>query len=535
MADNPPLHRVAPRSQLRDGVPLRVEAGDTPVLLIRDGDAVHAYQADCPHAGAPLDQGAVCGGRLICPWHKATFDVQRGALLEPPALHGLARYRVELRGDDVLVSTDTPTPAPALEQTRDAGEGRHFAIVGAGAAGAAACAALRELGFRGRIALLDHETTTPYDRTALSKFVPSGELAPRDVYPLLEDDFFARHDVERRRANVVALDAAAREIRLDGGTPLRYDAALVATGSVPKPPPIRGIDDAAVRARVVMLRNLDDATRLDALAAGRGRAVVIGSSFIGLEVASALRKRGVEVTVVSPEPVPFAKQFGRETGALFMQLHRQNGTALAMDTQVDAIEPGSGADALIVRTKDGLRIACDFVVAGTGVAPATAFVEGVARNDDGGLNVDASMRVCDGLYAAGDVACFEARGGGGGRGPRLRIEHWRVAQQQARAAARGMLGMAARQPSVPFFWTYHYGKRFDYLGHAKAGDWDTCVTIGSPAQYAFVTLYGRDGMLVAALGCQRESRIARLAEAMRAPLSTDDARRIVDERDGQRP
>lgn len=527
MADRSPLHAIAKRAQLCDDEPLRVDAGDTPVLLLRRGEAVHAYQATCPHAGAPLEHGAVCGGRLVCPWHKATFDADSGALLEPPALHGLARYRVELRGDDVLVATDAPTPAPAAERVAepaaDTGDTRLFAIVGAGAAGAAACAALRELGFRGRLVLIDRETTKPYDRTVLSKFVPSGELAARDVYPLFDDDWFANAGVDCHRANVAALDAGAREIRFDSGAPLRYDAALIATGSVPKTPPVRGIDDAAVRARVVLLRNLADAARLERLAAAHGRAIVIGGSFIGLEVASALRKRGVEVAVVSPEPVPFARQFGHETGELFLQLHRQNGTAFELDTQVDAIERG---DELTVRTRDGKRLACDFVVAGTGVAPVTAFVGGVARNDDGGLNVDASMGVCDGLFAAGDVACVEAPGGA-----RTRIEHWRVAQQQARAAARGMLGMPARQPSVPFFWTYHYGKRFDYLGHAHAGDWDTRITLGSPAQYAFVTLYCRNGRLAAALGCGRETAIARLAEAMREPLSADDARKLV----GQRP
>jgi NADPH-dependent 2,4-dienoyl-CoA reductase/sulfur reductase-like enzyme/nitrite reductase/ring-hydroxylating ferredoxin subunit len=524
MADPSHLHEVAKHSQLREGVPQRADAGGTPVLLVRRGDAVHAYQADCPHAGAPLEHGAVCGNRLICPWHKATFEIDSGALLEPPALAGLKRYRVELRDDAVLVSTDAPTPAPALERTAASGEGRRFAIIGAGAAGAAACAALRELGFRGRIVLIDRETTTPYDRTVLSKFVPSGELAASDVYPLLDDDFFEQQQIECRKANVAALDAAAREIRFEDGDtkPLHYDAALIATGSVPKTPPISGIDDPTIRERVVLLRNRDDAARLQRLAAQHGRAVVVGSSFIGLEVASSLRKGGVEVTVVSPETVPFAKQFGRETGELFLQLHRENGTAFELETEVAAIEPG---DTLTVCTKNGKRFACDFVVVGTGVAPATGFVQGVARNDDGGLNVDASMRVCEGLFAAGDVACFATADS-----TRMRIEHWRVAQQQARAAARGMLGLAAQQPSVPFFWTYHYGKRFDYLGHAHAGDWDTRITLGSPAQYAFVMLYCREGRLAAALGCGRETPIARLAEAMRKPLSADDARKVVEQR-----
>ncbi|HTH60947.1 MAG TPA: FAD-dependent oxidoreductase [Paraburkholderia sp.] len=525
MADPSSLREVAKFSQLRDSAPMRVEVGDKPVLLLRSSDAVHAYQADCPHAGAPLEKGAVCGGRLTCPWHKAMFDVNTGALLEPPALHGLERYRVERRGDAVLVSTEASTPAPASEEASKAphDDNRLFAVVGAGAAGAAACAALREFGFRGRIVLIDQETTTPYDRTVLSKFVPSGELAPRDVYPLFDDAFLADQHIDCRLAHVVALDANQREIRFERGEPLRYDAALIATGSAPKRPPVRGIDEDAIRERVVLLRHLDDAARLDRLAAAGGHALVIGGSFIGLEVASSLRKRGVEVTVVSPEPVPFAKQFGREAGDLFLQLHRQNGTVFVMETEVDAIESGQP---LIARTKNGKRIACDFVVIGTGVAPVTAFVEGVGRNDDGGLNVDASMQVCDGLFAAGDIACFDAPGG-----QRLRIEHWRVAQQQARAAARGMLGMPARRLAAPFFWTYHYGKRFDYVGHAHEGDWDTRITLGSPEQYAFVTLYCRNGILVAALGCSREAPMARLAQALSDPLSADAARKLVEQRD----
>jgi NADPH-dependent 2,4-dienoyl-CoA reductase/sulfur reductase-like enzyme len=159
-------------------------------------------------------------------------------------------------------------------------------------------------------------------------------------------------------------------------------------------------------------------------------------------------------------------------------------------------------------------------VVGTGVAPATHFVTGVAHNDDGGLNVDASMRVADNLYAAGDVAAFPY-----GDNRRVRIEHWRVAQQHARAAARAMAGGGDPEPLVPFFWTYHFERNFNYLGHPQA--WDEVVMTGKPDQYEFVALLCKHGYVAGALGCGRDTELAKLAEAMREPLSCEDAQRMI--------
>lgn len=522
MSDSSSVYRVATLADLRDGVPKRVKAGATPILLIRDARQVRAFQADCPHAGAPLEEGTVCHGKLICPWHKGTFDAASGALLEPPALQGLTRYAVTLDGDDVLVSSVAEDPQSAAKVSdANSRAGDTIVIVGGAAAGAAACASLREFGFAGRLVMIDAETGEPYDRTALSKFVPAGELNPDEVYPLLPAGFFDQHRVERIRARVTKLDARTREITLDDSRTLRYDAALFAPGSVPKAPEIRGLADPAVRERVVLLRNLDDARRLDRLAAAGGHAVVIGSSFIGLEVASALRKRGLQVSVVAPGKTPFAAQFGDEIGAHFRALHERNGTAFRMRTTVEAIR----ADHLLrVELDDGTVLDCNFVIVGTGVRPATDCLEGVTRNEDGGLDVDASMRVADALYAAGDVAAFRPAPGDA----RVRIEHWRVAQQEARAAARAMLGLDATLPPVPFFWTYHYGKRFDYLGHARAGDWDQRVTTGSLDSDEFVILFARNNSVLAALACNREPAAALLSEALRDPLTLDAARRLIE-------
>jgi nitrite reductase/ring-hydroxylating ferredoxin subunit len=269
-----PARRVAQLSQLRADRAERVVVDGENILLIRDGDTVRAYAADCPHAGGPLEQGALCNGRIICPWHKATFQVATGGVLEPPALVALDRYRVVVTGDDVMVTPEKlPQPVSHASSKKP-----HFVVIGAGAAGAAACAALRECGFTGAITLVGDEPHAPYDRTALSKFVPSGEMSPGDVPPLLAPDWLERHDVERIVAKVARLDVPRRTIHFETGGELVYDTALLATGSVPKIPSIPGCDTAGVH----VLRTLDDAAALvDAI--GDAPVAILGSSFIGLE------------------------------------------------------------------------------------------------------------------------------------------------------------------------------------------------------------------------------------------------------------
>jgi NADPH-dependent 2,4-dienoyl-CoA reductase/sulfur reductase-like enzyme/nitrite reductase/ring-hydroxylating ferredoxin subunit len=506
---------VAQLSQLRTDRAERVVVNDEKILLVRDGDTVHAYAADCPHAGAPLEEGALCHGRIICPWHKGTFDVATGNVLEPPPLVALDRYPVVVTGDDVMV---TPEKLPRPAQQANAKE-PHYVVIGAGAAGAAACAALREEGFGGRITLIGTEPHAPYDRTSLSKFVPSGEMAPGDVPPLLAPDWLERHDIERIVGRIARLDVPARTIHLESGGELAYDTALLASGSVPKLPAIPGVELGGVH----LLRSLDDAAALvDAVGddAGQTRVVILGSSFIGLETASALRKRGTPVTVISPEKVPFAKQFGERAGAMFRALHEHNGVVFHFEAKVASLE-GEEGNVHQVMLESGEHVAADIVLLGTGVTPATALIEGLPLQKDGGVLVNAGMQAAPGLYAAGDIAVFPLHEG---QEP-LRIEHWRVAQQHARIAAQNMCGARHRYAGVPYFWTYHFGKNFEYLGHAS--EWDEIVTDGDLDRQQFVSLYVKNDKVVAVLACEREAQTARLIDAMRGGVSRAQAMAIV--------
>lgn len=504
----PSMEKVARLADLPLERGTRVKIGETPILLVRDGDTVHAYTADCPHAGGPLEKGALCNGRIVCPWHKGTFEISDGSLVEPPPLQGLTRYASTIEDGDVYVSPEPLEPEPRAP----AGGTATMLVAGAGAAGAAACLTLREAGFDGRIVLAGTDAPVPYDRTALSKFVLAGDMPPGDVPPLFDPALFSARRIERIESDVVALDASKRRVQLSNGTAVDYDAALVCTGGTPQPLDVPG----AKLANIHLLRNRDDASAIVDALKHCSRAVIVGASFIGLEAASCLRKRNIETIVVAPQKVPFAKQFGERIGVMFKRLHEHNGVSFRMERNVAAFE-GDGAVQTVV-LDDGERIAADVVIVGTGVKPATSFVSGIALADDGGIDVDSGMRAAPGLFAAGDVARFTLPRAQ----TRLRIEHWRVAQQHARVAAYNMAGASRVYEGVPYFWTYHFGKRFDYLGHVTEPD-DVVIDGDLDAQQ-FIAYLLKDGKVGAVVACEREDQTARLAEAMRQTLTLDAAR-----------
>ncbi len=493
------MQQVAMLRELVEGRPATVELGETKILLLRQGDVVRGFGAACPHAGAPLDQGAVCQGRLICPWHKAMFDITDGALLEPPALEGLRRYPVAVEGDRVLAS---PVPIEPSSRTGSPDD-RTMVIVGAGAAGAAGAAFLREFGFTGRIVLVGREPGEAFDRTALSKFVLEGDMAPQEVPPLHPDGFHAAHGIERLHDSVLAIDPVARTLTLSGGARLSYSAALLAPGGIPRPLDVPGRD----RPGVHVLRSRADASAILAELRDRPRVVIVGGGFIGLEAASALRKQQIPVEVILSQEIPFEPILGTEIGTMLRRLHETNGVVFRTGAAVIAIE-GDGADGRVqaVLLEDGRRIEAELVLAGVGVRPATEFAAALGLAEDGGLDTDRGLRVCDGIYAAGDVARFPF---GDDDGARIRVEHWRVAQQHARIAARNMLGGDARFEQPPFFWTYHYGKRIEVHGHPSG--FDRVEIDGDLDAPAFVARQFRDGALVGLIGCERDTELAELA------------------------
>lgn len=506
------MQKVASRSQLPADRGLSVEVEGQKVLLVRDGENVRAFSALCPHAGAPLEEGSICDGRIICPWHKAAFRVSDGGLVEPPALDGLARFPVRVEGEDVFVGAQPNEPAPPEPRPDD----RTFVIVGAGAAGVAAASALREFGFGGRVVLVGKEAGLPFDRTSLSKFVLSGEMKPEESPPLKPEAFYAEQRIEFERAEAKIFQVSSRELELADGRRVRFDQALIAPGGEPKSLQIEG----AKLQGVYALRSREDAAAILKDLRPGARAVVLGGSFIGLEVASCLRAQKVSVTVVSPEEIPFTRQFGERIGKSIRALHEANGVVFETPAQPSKLEGDGRVSAVVL--KDGRRLSADLVIVGVGVRPATDFINGVDLTKEGGLVADRNMRVAEGVYAAGDVAAFPLSPGA----DPTRIEHWRVAQIQARVAAQNMLGGDAVYDAPPFFWTYHFGKTFEYLGHADR--WDEEIVVGDVEQQDFVALHTRGDRVVAVVACGRQRLTALLAEQMRNPLGEAEALQLAE-------
>ncbi len=480
--------------------PHRIEVGETPILLIRHGAEVSALAAACPHAGAPLEKGAVCEGRLICPWHKAAFAVRDGALLEPPALAALTRYTVRIEDGFAIIDGREAEPAP----THATFDGT-IAIVGAGAAASGALALLQARGHAGRVIVIGQEAAAPYDRTVLSKMVIGGKMpaAPKALF-----EAGLEPNVELVVGEVVGLDAGGRTITLRDGRTIGYERALAASGGAPKWPGLPGEHLTGVH----VLRSVADAASLvDSIGTAR-RAVILGAGFIGLEVASGLRERGVGVTVIA-SGTPLARVFGERIGGRLRALAEDKGVVFS-DGKVVRFEGGERVERVVL--EDGTVLACDLAVLGTGVAPNVGFIEGVTLDD--GVVVGPSLLAAPDLYAAGDIARFAYRG------EQVRIEHWRLAQQHGWLAARNMLGEDAIFEGVPFFWTAQHGKRIDYLGHAES--WDDEVIDGDLASLDFVAFLVRGGVVAAAIGCGRDTQMARLSDAMRRDLTVAEARTI---------
>lgn len=503
------LHPVARLDELSEDRATQVQIGEQKILLIRVAQGVKAYQGECPHAGAPLAEGAVCDGKIICPWHKAAFAVENGTLCEPPALDALKSYPVEIIQGHVHVGDVAIEPSRIPLRSDE----RTFVVIGAGAAGTAAASALRDKGFGGRLVLIDREPAAGYDRTALSKFVVGGKMPADDTPPLREPGFWQRQRVERVNAHVRQVDAGQRQIEFTDGTTLAYDQALIATGGEPRALEVPG----AELDNVFVLRSLDQARAINQAARKGGHALVVGDSFIGLECASALRSLGMEVIVLARHGVPFEKQFGTQVGEAVRRLHEQNGVRYRSDSQLQAIVGQQQVEA--VQLSNGERLPVDLVVVGVGVTPATSLLKGVTLAEDGGVAVDAHLRAAEGLWAVGDIARFPLAG------QPTRIEHWRLAQQQGRLAAHNMLGGDAPFADVPFFWTLHFGKRLDYLGHAAR--WDETHIDGDLSSFEFVALLIAQGQVKAVVACQRESLMALLAERMRRPLSRAEALNLI--------
>jgi len=372
--------------------------GKEEVLLVRAGSKLFAIGAHCSHYHGPLADGIVTGETVRCPWHHAGFDLRSGEAVRAPALSPVDCWNVEQRGGQVFVWEKRASQRLRQTATKH-GVGR-IVIVGGGAAGFAAAEMLRRRGFGGGIVMLSNDAAPPVDRPNLSKDYLAGS-APEDWLPLRPDGFYRKNGIELRLiTEVLGIDVRKREVIIAGGKNVPYDRLLLATGAEPVRLSIPG----AEQPQVYTLRSLADCRAIISAAENAHRAVVIGASFIGLEVAAALRGRNIEVHVVAPEERPMERVLGPQMADFIHALHEEHGVAFHFQETVTAID---GRRAIL---KNGGTIDADLVVMGVGVRPRLALAEQAGLVIDRGIAVDAFLETSHrGIYAAGDIARWPDR------------------------------------------------------------------------------------------------------------------------------
>ena len=491
---------------LADGGTLLGRVADDDVLLVRSGTELFAVGAHCTHYHGPLADGLVVGDTVRCPWHHACFSLRTGDAVRAPALDSIACWRVDRQGDMVYVREKLPEAqrapaAPAAARQTPSS----VIIVGGGAAGLAAADMLRRESYEGPVTMISADEAPPVDRPNLSKDYLAGQ-AQEDWIPLRSPEFYTERRIELLLGSrVSAIDPPARTAALGDGSKRAFGALLIATGADPVRLPISGAD----RANVHYLRSFADSRALVAKAGTARHVVVVGASFIGLEVAASLRTRGIAVDVVAPEATPMERVMGAEVGRFIQSLHEEKGVVFHLGQTVTRV------DGRTVTLSSGAALDADFVVMGVGVSPVIDLAEKAGLAVDRGISVNEFLETsAPGIFAAGDIARWPDPHSG----DRIRVEHWVVAERQGQVAARNILGVRERFDTVPFFWSQHYDVTINYVGHAE--HWDAVRVDGSLDSRDSAVTYSRAGrrLAVATIFRDRES-LAVEAEMERAIVS----------------
>ncbi|KAG9050755.1 hypothetical protein FS837_002699 [Tulasnella sp. UAMH 9824] len=545
---------VLDASELQDGQMKQVDFGkDGKVLLSKVRGRVQATSAFCTHYGAPLIKGTLeSSGRVVCPWHGACFNVCTGDIEDAPALDAIHSFPCEVRDGKIYVTAREESTLksnmarqPAVASlVLDSPDQDAVVIVGGGAATIHAIESLRLHGFGGSITVLTKEGYAPIDRTRLSKSLGMdlSKLQWRTPQELKE-----RYNVDyRTNVEVTAVDTVNKTVTIGGTEQVNYTKLILATGATPRKLGVEGENLNGVYS----LRQYQDAEKISAggsplrfelemeaptqsvnpwtwlpdLGLQKGKKlVVIGSSFISMElVAAAQKKELAEMHVVGSgsSKLPFAAILGDQIAQALYNFHQKNGVQFHMSSGLQSIK-ASAADPSSVGSvvlKDGTEIPADVVVLGVGVRPATEFLKGSklesAMQRDGGLKVDGQLRV-DGfedVFALGDIAVYPQAQDGVYK----RIEHWNVASNHGRAVGE-TIGkrkdkLAAGFKKVPIFWSGQ-GMNLRYCGIGEG--WDDVIIKGNLDELKFAAYYCKEGKVIAAASMNSDPIVTRAAELLR--------------------
>jgi apoptosis-inducing factor 3 len=482
------LTKGFPANGLPDGGMIQGKVGDEDVILARRKDEFFAVGSSCTHYHAALLEGLIVGEELRCPLHHACFSLRTGMPLRAPALDAIPRWSVERVGNEIFVREKLPALAlyPEANAPAPSNSPSSVVIVGGGAAGLAAADMLRRKSYKGPLTIISADDSAPYDRPNISKDYLQEPL-PDEWMNLRLPTYYSEQDIDLvLSSRVSSIDAQQKQVQLENGKTYRFGALLLATGSDVIKLPIPGARDSDV----FYVRTWSDARGLFKRIATAKQVVVVGSSFIGCEVASSIRSRGVEVHVVS-QSQPFERTLGAEVGRFYRALHESHGVIFHVGNTVTRMDGNQ------VILNDGTKLLADFLVLGVGVRPSVALAEQAGLKVDNGILVNEYLETSvPGIYAAGDVARWPDPHSG----QQIRVEHWVVAERQGQVAARNILGYREPFDSIPYFWTRQFDVSLKYVGHAER--WDAVEIDGSLDSHDCAVKYkqGEKTMAVATIG-----------------------------------
>lgn len=489
------------------------------VLLVKVKDQVHATSANCTHYGAPLKLSVVTGeGRLTCPWHGACFNITTGDVEDAPALDPLSKYEIVQKDGAVYIKGEEATIKAnrrVLNVRCSAKGSEKVLVIGGGSGTIGTIEGLRGGGFTGHITVLSKEGYRPIDRTKLSKAL----MADVSKVAWRSQDFYKESSIDIIEDEVFKVDFATKTVSTTSGTTYDYTKLVLATGGTPRWLPLPGLKGDL--GNVFVLRTIPDTQGILKAVGDNGKKIVIvGSSFIGMEVANCLASMKNDVTVIGMEKAPMERIMGAGVGEIFRRLLEKNGVKFYMEASVDKATPSNSDSSKVgaVHLKDGTALEADLVIEGVGVAPATEYLrgnEGVQLEKDGSLRVDEFFAV-EGLtdvYAIGDIATYPYYGPGGDGKP-IRIEHWNVAQNSGRAVANAITNPGAKpEPFIPVFWSA-LGSQLRYCGNTVRG-YDDIVITGEPEKSSFVAYYTQGETVVAVASMMKDPYMSQSAELMR--------------------
>ncbi|XP_054456346.1 apoptosis inducing factor mitochondria associated 4 [Anoplopoma fimbria] len=500
---------VCQEEDLKDGQMKEVTVGEQKVLLVRTQGQYSAVGSKCSHYNAPLVKGALVGDRVRCPFHGACFNVRTGDIEEYPGLDSLPSYKVKVEDGKVYVSINKNSlklTKRVKEMCSKAPDNKHtILLIGGGPASLVCAETLRQNCYEGRIIMVTKDTLPPFDKPKLSKAL---DLDSSSIL-LRPSDFYQQYGVEVwTQKEAVSVNPVDKVVKLSDGSLQRYDQLLISTGCRARPLQCPGSDLKGVK----LLQRYEDAKEIHNSGLGQ-KAVVIGSSFIGMEVASYLSNKASSVAVVGTSRYPYERSLGPEIGKMSMQMLEEQNVKFYMNDGVTEIQGENGKVKGVV-LKSGTVLEADVVIAGIGVIPNSDFLAGSQLEVDSrkAVIVDKFMRTnIPDIFSAGDITSFPLTIRGD---QRVNVGHWQMSQAQGRVAALNMLKKPTKCESVPFFWTVLLGKSIRYTGYGEG--YTEIIFKGKVEERKFLAFYIKDEVVVAAASLMFDPAVAQLAELMAA-------------------